>query len=182
MGPLVACGEQLLGEKWDVSEAGNASPASKGSRVVQERGSGAWPGWGRGARADSLLMVGLGGKPTPSLWPQELAWFAYWGGERERKRCGWAPGAELSGGAAAASLSEHQALQPSKEEAPCRRGPAGPAEATGPGGSELLAPASQPAPAAPTDLGNPEPVLVWNPGTTVCAPWSWFPGVEEAAR
>lgn len=37
-----------------MSGAGTASPASRGSRVVQERG------WGRGARADSPLMVGLG--------------------------------------------------------------------------------------------------------------------------
>ena len=43
-----------------------------------------------GGSAGSLLMVGLAprGKPTPSLWPQELAWSTYQGGERDReKKC-----------------------------------------------------------------------------------------------
>uniref|UniRef100_A0A4W2C1M8 Calponin-homology (CH) domain-containing protein n=1 Tax=Bos indicus x Bos taurus TaxID=30522 RepID=A0A4W2C1M8_BOBOX len=48
-------------------------------------------------------------------------------------------------------LSEHQVLQPRQEEAPCRRSLDGFAEATGPGGSEPLAPASR---AAPADLGH----------------------------
>lgn len=66
-----------------------------GSCVVQARGQGGpWPGGDKklegqpGGSSDSLLMEGLGprGKLTPSLWPQELAWFAYLGGERDRKK------------------------------------------------------------------------------------------------
>ena len=41
-----------------------------------------------GGSADNLLMeeLGPGGKLTPSLWLQELAWFAYQGEERDRKK------------------------------------------------------------------------------------------------
>lgn len=59
-----------------------------------------------------------------------------------------------------ASLSEHLVLPPCWEEAPCRRSLDVFAEATGPGGSEPLAPASRVAPAD----------LLWNLGPPALEP------------
>lgn len=68
------------------------------------------------------------------------------------RRCGWAhrPRGRAFRREFRWHLSEHQVLTPRREEAPCRRSLEGFAEATGPGGSEPLAPASR---AAPADLG-----------------------------
>ena len=141
-----------------------------GSCAVQARGQGGpWPGGDKklegqpGGSSDSLLMEGLGPPGTSETGlvcisgrgegqKEEVEALSCLRGVWGAWRCGWAHtprGRAFRRGLR--WLSEHQVLQPRQEEAPCRRSLDGFAEATGPGGSEPLAPASR---AAPADLGH----------------------------